>query len=86
LFSIDDQKRLILLGLFPTRGRTKSGESADEVAELSRRRRSSVSTGSDWVRSIVLVRSYTEMGQSHGGWREDQQYYDTARAEARGGA
>jgi thiosulfate reductase cytochrome b subunit len=31
-----------------------------------------------WVRSIELVRSYTETGQGQGGWREDQQYYANA--------
>jgi DMSO/TMAO reductase YedYZ molybdopterin-dependent catalytic subunit len=31
-----------------------------------------------WVRSIELVRSYTDIGQGQGGWREDQQYYANA--------
>lgn len=31
-----------------------------------------------WVRSIELVRTYTDIGQGQGGWREDQQYYANA--------
>ena len=31
-----------------------------------------------WVRSIELVRHYTDIGQGQGGWREDQQYYANA--------
>jgi thiosulfate reductase cytochrome b subunit len=31
-----------------------------------------------WIKSIELVRSYTEIGQGQGGWREDQHYYSSA--------
>jgi DMSO/TMAO reductase YedYZ molybdopterin-dependent catalytic subunit len=28
-----------------------------------------------WLRAIEFVRGYSEIGQGHGGWREDHAYY-----------
>jgi DMSO/TMAO reductase YedYZ molybdopterin-dependent catalytic subunit len=33
-----------------------------------------------WIRAIELVADYAHVGQGQGGWREDQQYYETVAA------